>query len=171
LSILYIDGEAVSFACLSSRLTVAREMRWVAAISLKLWPWERSWRTAPRSMSSGRRPICLPSSRARPAPRGSGGRTGRSGPRPIPARPESGHGGHPEADHRDRAGAPWSRRSGRCTRRRSENPAAGDGRTGKPLCHFHVDQMVHASPMSYSAHGKQYFAVAAGTDLFSFALP
>jgi hypothetical protein len=39
---LYTDGEAVSFACLSSRLTVAREMRWVLAISLKLCPRVRS---------------------------------------------------------------------------------------------------------------------------------
>jgi alcohol dehydrogenase (cytochrome c) len=46
-----------------------------------------------------------------------------------------------------------------------------DGRTGKPLWHFNVGQTVHASPMSYAVAGKQYFAVAAGTDLFSFALP
>ena len=46
-----------------------------------------------------------------------------------------------------------------------------DGHTGKPLWHFHVGQLVHASPMSYAIEGKQYFAVAAGGDVFSFALP
>ena len=62
---------------------------------------------------------------ARPAPRGSGGPIGRSGPRPTPNPPGSGRGGHPEVDHRDPAGEPWFLRSGRCTRPRSENPAAG----------------------------------------------
>ena len=47
---------------------MAREMRWVFAISLRLCPQLRSWRTATRSMSSGRRPICLPSNRANPCP-------------------------------------------------------------------------------------------------------
>lgn len=46
-----------------------------------------------------------------------------------------------------------------------------DGRTGKALWHFNMGQTVHASPMSYAVEGKQYFAVAAGNDLFSFALP
>jgi alcohol dehydrogenase (cytochrome c) len=46
-----------------------------------------------------------------------------------------------------------------------------DGRTGAPLWHFNVGQPVHASPMSYAVNGKQYFAVAAGSDLFAFALP
>ncbi len=45
-----------------------------------------------------------------------------------------------------------------------------DGRTGKPLYHFNVGQPVHASPMSYAVNGKQYFAIAAGNDLFTFAL-
>jgi alcohol dehydrogenase (cytochrome c) len=30
---------------------------------------------------------------------------------------------------------------------------------------------MHASPMSYSAGGKQYVAIASGSDVFSFALP
>jgi alcohol dehydrogenase (cytochrome c) len=30
---------------------------------------------------------------------------------------------------------------------------------------------MHASPMSYGIEGKQYFAVAAGDDVFAFALP
>ena len=46
-----------------------------------------------------------------------------------------------------------------------------DGRTGKPLWHFHVGQLIHASPTSYAIAGKQYFAIAAGSDVFSFALP
>jgi len=43
--------------------------------------------------------------------------------------------------------------------------------TGAPLWHFNVGQPIHASPMSYAVEGKQYFAVAAGSDLFTFALP
>ncbi len=46
-----------------------------------------------------------------------------------------------------------------------------NGRTGAPLWHFNVGQALHASPMSYAVNGKQYFAIAAGSDLFSFALP
>jgi alcohol dehydrogenase (cytochrome c) len=46
-----------------------------------------------------------------------------------------------------------------------------DARTGASLWHFNVGQMLHASPMSYAVDGKQYFAIAAGSDLFSFALP
>jgi len=51
------------------------------------------------------------------------------------------------------------------------NFVIADGRTGKPLWHFNVGQLVHASPMSYAIDGKQYFAIAAGSDVFSFALP
>jgi alcohol dehydrogenase (cytochrome c) len=46
-----------------------------------------------------------------------------------------------------------------------------DGRSGTPLWHFNVGQPLHASPMSYAVNGTQYFAIAAGSDLFSFALP
>jgi alcohol dehydrogenase (cytochrome c) len=46
-----------------------------------------------------------------------------------------------------------------------------NGRTGKTLWHFNMGQMAHASPMSYAVGGKQYFAIAAGSDLFAFALP
>jgi alcohol dehydrogenase (cytochrome c) len=53
----------------------------------------------------------------------------------------------------------------------AQNFVVLDGRTGKPLWHFNVGQMVHASPMSYAVSGKQYFSIAAGSDLFSFALP
>jgi len=46
-----------------------------------------------------------------------------------------------------------------------------DARTGAPLWHFNMGQSPHASPMSYAVDGKQYFAIAAGNDLFAFALP
>ena len=65
LSILYIDSGSASFACLSRRLTVARETRWVFAMLIRLSPRLRSRRTATRSTSIGRRPICLPSNLAR----------------------------------------------------------------------------------------------------------
>jgi len=48
---------------------------------------------------------------------------------------------------------------------------AVDGATGKPLWHFNTGQTMHASPMTYGVDGIQYVAVAAGSDLFSFALP
>jgi alcohol dehydrogenase (cytochrome c) len=53
----------------------------------------------------------------------------------------------------------------------SQSIEAVDGRTGKPLWHFNTGQNIHASPMSYAVRGKQYVAIAAGSDLFSFALP
>lgn len=43
--------------------------------------------------------------------------------------------------------------------------------TGTPLWHFHTGQAMHASPMTYAVDGKQYVAIASGSDLFSFALP
>jgi len=48
---------------------------------------------------------------------------------------------------------------------------AVDTTTGKPLWYFTMGQTIHASPMSYSVAGKQYVAIAAGTDIFSFGLP
>jgi len=48
---------------------------------------------------------------------------------------------------------------------------AVDARTGAPLWHFNTGQNLHASPMSYAVNGKQYIAIAAGSDIFSFALP
>lgn len=48
---------------------------------------------------------------------------------------------------------------------------AVDARTGEPLWHFVTGQGIHASPMSYEVNGKQYVAIAAGNDLFTFALP
>jgi alcohol dehydrogenase (cytochrome c) len=48
---------------------------------------------------------------------------------------------------------------------------AVDAQTGKSLWHFNTGQTLHASPMSYAVNGKQYVAIASGSDLFSFALP
>jgi len=48
---------------------------------------------------------------------------------------------------------------------------AVDAQTGKPLWHFNTGQNMHASPMSYAVKGKQYVAIAAGSDVFSFGLP
>jgi alcohol dehydrogenase (cytochrome c) len=43
--------------------------------------------------------------------------------------------------------------------------------TGAPLWHFTTGQKMHASPMTYAVQGKQYVAIASGSDIFSFALP
>ncbi|MBV8905120.1 MAG: PQQ-binding-like beta-propeller repeat protein, partial [Acidobacteriia bacterium] len=53
----------------------------------------------------------------------------------------------------------------------SEAFEAVDAETGKSLWHFTTGQSMHASPMSYAVAGKQYTAIASGSDLFSFALP
>ena len=52
-----------------------------------------------------------------------------------------------------------------------QNFVIADARTGKPLWHFSVGQLIHASPMTYAVHGRQYIAIAAGSDIFAFALP
>jgi alcohol dehydrogenase (cytochrome c) len=39
------------------------------------------------------------------------------------------------------------------------------------LWHFNTGQEISASPMSYAIAGKQYVAIAAGSNVFSFALP
>ncbi len=48
---------------------------------------------------------------------------------------------------------------------------AVDGATGRPLWHFNTGQLMSASPMTYEADGVQYVTIAAGSDIFSFALP
>jgi alcohol dehydrogenase (cytochrome c) len=48
--------------------------------------------------------------------------------------------------------------------------AAADARTGKPLWHFDLNQPWHASPMTYEVDGRQYIAVAAGSNFIAFAL-
>lgn len=48
---------------------------------------------------------------------------------------------------------------------------AVEARTGKPLWHFNTGQDMSASPMSYAVADKQYVAIAAGSNIFSFKLP
>ncbi len=48
---------------------------------------------------------------------------------------------------------------------------AADAATGKALWHFHTGQTMSASPMTYAVNGKQYVAIAAGSDVFAFGLP
>jgi alcohol dehydrogenase (cytochrome c) len=48
---------------------------------------------------------------------------------------------------------------------------AVDAQTCKPLWHFNTGQNITASPMTYAVNSKQYVAIAAGSDVFSFALP
>jgi alcohol dehydrogenase (cytochrome c) len=48
---------------------------------------------------------------------------------------------------------------------------AVDAHTGKALWHFNTGQNISASPMTYAVDSKQYVAIAAGSDVFSFALP
>ncbi len=48
---------------------------------------------------------------------------------------------------------------------------AVDAKTGTPLWHFNTGQNLHASPMTYAVDGRQYVAIAAGSDIFSFGLP
>lgn len=53
----------------------------------------------------------------------------------------------------------------------AESLEAVDATNGQPLWHFNTGQRIDASPMSYAIDGIQYVSVAAGSDLFSFALP
>jgi alcohol dehydrogenase (cytochrome c) len=48
---------------------------------------------------------------------------------------------------------------------------AVDAATGKALWHFNTGQNISASPMTYAVGSKQYVAIAAGSDIFTFALP
>ena len=47
---------------------------------------------------------------------------------------------------------------------------AVDAGSGTPLWHFNTGQQIHASPMSYAVGGVEYVAIAAGSDIFTFAL-
>src|ERR1700756_4907065 len=48
---------------------------------------------------------------------------------------------------------------------------AVDARTGKSLWHFNTGQHISASPMTYAVNSKQFVAIAAGSDIFTFSLP
>jgi alcohol dehydrogenase (cytochrome c) len=52
----------------------------------------------------------------------------------------------------------------------AESFEAVDAETGQPLWHFNTGQSFSASPMTYAVNGIQYVAIAAGSDVFSFAL-
>jgi alcohol dehydrogenase (cytochrome c) len=47
---------------------------------------------------------------------------------------------------------------------------AVDAESGKPLWYFNTGQTIVASPMTFAVDGVQYVAIAAGSDLFCFAL-
>jgi alcohol dehydrogenase (cytochrome c) len=49
--------------------------------------------------------------------------------------------------------------------------AAVNASTGKYLWHFETNHAFKASPMTYTDHGRQYVAVASGSNILSFALP
>lgn len=49
--------------------------------------------------------------------------------------------------------------------------AMRDARTGKALWHLNTGDFITASPITYMLDGKQYFAIAAGTNIFTFGLP
>ena len=53
----------------------------------------------------------------------------------------------------------------------AQNFEAVAAKDGKPLWHFNTGQSINASPMSYAVSGKQYVSIAAGSDIFTFALP
>ncbi len=48
--------------------------------------------------------------------------------------------------------------------------AAADAATGKTLWHFNTGQVWKASPMTYTAKGRQYVAIAAGGNILAFTL-
>ena len=45
-----------------------------------------------------------------------------------------------------------------------------EARTGKPLWHFNTGQQISASPIAYSFKGKDYIAIAAGSNVVAFGL-
>jgi alcohol dehydrogenase (cytochrome c) len=49
--------------------------------------------------------------------------------------------------------------------------AAVDAKSGRPLWHFHLNAGWKASPMTYQIDGRQYVAVAAGSQVVAFGLP
>ncbi|MGH9325639.1 MAG: PQQ-dependent dehydrogenase, methanol/ethanol family [Terriglobia bacterium] len=53
----------------------------------------------------------------------------------------------------------------------SDSFEAVDAKTGRTLWHFNTGQNLYASPMTYAVRGRQYVAIAAGSDVFSFSLP
>ena len=48
---------------------------------------------------------------------------------------------------------------------------AVDQRHGKPLWHYATGEIIKASPMTYAVNGKQFVALAAGSQIIAFGLP
>jgi alcohol dehydrogenase (cytochrome c) len=48
---------------------------------------------------------------------------------------------------------------------------AADATSGQPLWSFQTSQLWKASPMTYQFDGKQYVAIASGSNIIAFALP
>jgi alcohol dehydrogenase (cytochrome c) len=46
-----------------------------------------------------------------------------------------------------------------------------DARTGADLWHLNTGDFITASPITYMLDGRQYFAIASGTNIFTFGLP
>jgi len=51
------------------------------------------------------------------------------------------------------------------------NLIAFDAASGKPLWHFQMGGAVYAAPMAFAVDGKEYVAIAAGSAVYTFALP
>ncbi len=49
--------------------------------------------------------------------------------------------------------------------------AAADAKTGETLWHFNTSAVWKASPMTYTVHGKQHVAIAAGGNILAFTVP
>ena len=45
-----------------------------------------------------------------------------------------------------------------------------DAKTGKTVWHFYTGQQISAQPITYTARGKQYVAIATASDIVSFGL-
>lgn len=46
-----------------------------------------------------------------------------------------------------------------------------DAKSGKSLWHYNTGDLITASPLTYSVNGRQYLAIASGTNIFAFGLP
>ena len=53
----------------------------------------------------------------------------------------------------------------------SGNLVALEARSGEKLWSCRAAKSIFASPMTYAVNGQQYVAIAAGSSIFSFALP
>ncbi len=51
------------------------------------------------------------------------------------------------------------------------NFIALDAATGKALWHFQTGAAIYAAPIAFALDGKEYVAIAAGSALYTFALP